>query len=41
MALEADYVTAVEGRPTMSAEYCLPLLVHPAALFVICRGVES
>jgi len=36
--LQADYVTVVEGRPIMSAKYCLPVpvfhfwpkLTHPA-----------
>jgi len=28
IALEVDYVTVVEDRPVMSAEYRLPLVVH-------------
>jgi len=39
IALQADYITVVEGRPIMSVKYCLPVpvfhfwpkLTHPAA----------
>ena len=39
LAFQADYVTVVEDRPTVSVKYCLPVLVfhfwpkltHPAA----------
>jgi len=39
IALLANYVTVVEGRPIMSAEYCIPVpvfyfwpkLIYPAA----------
>jgi len=27
IALQADYVTVVEGRPTVSVKYCLPVSV--------------
>jgi len=33
IALEADYVTVVEDRPIMSAEYRLPLLAKAGTPF--------
>jgi len=39
--LEADYVTVVEDRPIMSAEYRLPLLAKTDSRMQLSHGLSA